>query len=292
MTIPVGESPVGEVFDGANVWVADENGENIYEIKASTGSVTHIYPGGHGAQYLAFDGVNDKVWVTNPASDDVTVIDVATGALSTYPSGNDPDGIAFDGVYMWVANFTPAAVTKIRASDGTIVDTVSVGTSGVSDPRLLVYDDASKHVWVTLCGDNKIAEIDAATDAVVGDFDLPGSPYAIAFDGACLWVTQAALNTVAKVDTGNGAVVGTYDAGIGPNGIDFDGSDIWITDQVYEGAPPFPMDTVCTVTRLRASDGESLGAYRVGERPQWVTTGDGYFWVTNGSDNTVSRFPY
>jgi DNA-binding beta-propeller fold protein YncE len=292
MTIPVGMSPVGVVFDGTNIWVADENGADIYKIQASSGTVLTVYPGGLGAQYLAYDNVNNNVWVTNPASNNVTVINAITGKLLTYPSGNDPDGIVFDGSNMWVANFTPATVTKIRALDGTILDTVSVGISGVSNPRLLAYDNVSKMVWVTLCGDNKVAKVDANTDTIAGNYNVAGYPYAIAFDGSCMWITQADANTVMKLDASDGSTVGTYDAGVGPDGIAFDGTYIWITDQVYTGPPPFPTSTVCTVTQIEAKDATPIGTHQVGERPQWVTSGDGYIWVTNGSDNTVSRYVF
>ena len=290
-SIDVGTAPVGVLYDGTNIWVADENGEDIYKILASTGAVLHIYTGGHGAQYLAYDSVNNNVWVTNPGSNNVTVVNAATGSSVTYDSGSDPDGIAFDGTNMWVANYTPATVTKIRASDGVILQTISVGTSGVSNPRLLAYDNVSNYIWVTVGGDNKVKKIDPATGGIVGDYDVPG-PYAIVFDGTYMWVTEGILNKVAKIRTSDGAILATYDAGVGPNGITFDGTYIWITDQVYSGSPPFPMTTVCTVTQIRASDGVVMGTHQVGERPQWVASGGGYIWVTNGSDNTVSRCTY
>ena len=292
LNIHVGTSPVGVIFDGANIWVADENGANIYKILASTGAVLHVYPGGPGAQYLAYDNVHNTVWVTNPGVNNVTVINASTGKLVTYASGNDPDGIAFDGTNMWVANYTPATVTKIRASDGAILATIPVGTSGVSNPRLLAYDKVSKYIWVTVCGDNKVKKIDPVTNKIVGDYTVPGYPYAIVFDGTCMWVTQVLLNTVAKIRTSDGAILATYNAGVGPNGIAFDGTYIWITDQVYCGAPPFPMNTVCTVTQILAGNGAAMGTDQVGERPQWVAAGGGYLWVTNGSDNTVSRCTY
>ncbi|MGD0279663.1 MAG: YncE family protein [Smithella sp.] len=290
--IDVGTSPVGVIYDGTNIWVADETGEDIYKILASSGAVLHVYPGGHGAQYLAYDSVNNNVWVTNPGSNDVTVINATTGNLVTYPSGNDPDGIAFDGTNMWVVNYTPATVTEIRASDGVILQTIPVGTSGVSNPRLVAYDNVSNYIWVAVCSDNKVIKIDPATGNIVGDYDVPGFPYAIVFDGTYMWVTQGDLNTVAKIRTSDGTILATYNAGVAPNGITFDGTYIWITDQVYTGSPPFPMTTVCTVTQIRASDGVVIGTHQVGERPQWVASGGGYIWVTNGSDNTVSRCTY
>jgi DNA-binding beta-propeller fold protein YncE len=38
--------------------------------------------------------------------------------LGTFPVGNAPAGIAFDGANIWVANLSNS-VTKLRASEGT-----------------------------------------------------------------------------------------------------------------------------------------------------------------------------
>jgi hypothetical protein len=287
----VGMSPVGVLFDGTHTWVADENGRDIYKILASTGEVIHVYAGGYGAQYLAYDNKNNNVWVTNPGSNNVTAINATSGASVNYASVNNPDGIVFDGANMWVTNYQPATVTKMRASDGTILQTITVGTQGVSYPRFLVYDNVEKRIWVTIGSDNKVKKINPDTGVIEGNYDVPGFPYAAVFDGINIWVTQGLLGTVVKLRPSDGAVLGTYGAGIFPNGIAFDGTYIWITDQVSTTVP-FPMDTVSTVTQLRASDGAHIGTYRVGERPQWVTSGAGYIWVTNGSDNTVSRCAY
>ncbi|MEI6209950.1 MAG: YncE family protein [Desulfuromonadales bacterium] len=284
----VGRSPVGVIFDGTHIWVADETGEDIYKIQAATGAVVAVYPGGHGAQYLAYDNVHNNVWVTNPGSNTVTVINATSGASLNYSSGNNPDGIVFDGANMWVANYGPGTVTKIRASDGVILQTISVGVANVSHPRFLAYDNSANRIWVTIGSDNKVKKINPDTGEIEGTYDVPGYPYAMVFDGTSIWVTQGILNTVVKLRTSDGAIIGTYNAGVAPNGIAFDGAYIWITDQVGSGVP-FPLDTICTVTQLRADDGAHVGTYRTGERPQWVTSGGGFIWVTNGSDNTVSR---
>jgi hypothetical protein len=108
-----------------------------------------------------------------------------------------------------------------------------------------------------------------------------------------MWITRGTINKVSKVLASTGEVVGTYDTDVGPNGIAFDGANIWISNQVCTcvvGNPGCPSCPVGTVTKLRASDGATLGTYAVGTRPQWVAWDGQHVWVTNGSDNTVSRF--
>ena len=74
------------------------------------------------------------------------------------------------------------------------------------------YDNVSNYIWVTVGSDNKVKKIDPATGNIVGDYDVPGFPYAIVFDGTYMWVTQGDLNTVAKIRTSDGVILGTYDA--------------------------------------------------------------------------------
>jgi hypothetical protein len=55
--------PVGMAFDGENMWVANELGNSVTKIQASTGTVLGTFGSGHEAQFLAFDGLN--AWITN-----------------------------------------------------------------------------------------------------------------------------------------------------------------------------------------------------------------------------------
>ena len=302
MTIPVGSKPVGVASDGTHVWVANEGSDNVYKIDASSGTTESVFTSGVSAQYVTFDGTN--IWVTNPVDDNVTKFD-QNGPVQSYDTGASPaypDGIISVGAYIWVANYQGGTVAKLDATTGALVNTIQVD----GNPRFLAYD--GKHVWVTVPGARpvtssthdvvkKVLVKDDHTDAVVGTFDVSAPPYvaypyAITFDGEYLWITLGSLNTVAKLAT-TGAIVGVYPAGFGPNGIAFDGANIWITDQICACVPGMtPGCTSCppgAVTKLRASDGASLGSYWVGARPQWVAHDGQYLWVTNGSDDTVSR---
>jgi hypothetical protein len=47
--------------------------------------------------------------------------------------GNHPQGIAFDGSNIWVANDSDNTVTKVRASDGAVLGTFAVGVEPVGN---------------------------------------------------------------------------------------------------------------------------------------------------------------
>ena len=57
----------------------------------------------------------------------------------TFPAGSLPRGVAFDGVNIWVANAIVNTMTKLRASDGTILSTFPAG----SQPNDVVFDGAN-----------------------------------------------------------------------------------------------------------------------------------------------------
>jgi DNA-binding beta-propeller fold protein YncE len=53
------------------------------------------------------------VWITNSGNDTVTKLRARDGSLiGNYPVGRSPHGLAFDGVYMWVANTLSDSLSK------------------------------------------------------------------------------------------------------------------------------------------------------------------------------------
>ncbi len=55
-----------------------------------------------------------SIWVTNSEGDDITRIRMNDSAhLGTYRAGDRPLAIAFDGQYLWVADFNQDTVTRI-----------------------------------------------------------------------------------------------------------------------------------------------------------------------------------
>ena len=67
--------------------------------------------------------------------------------------GSVPTGVVFDGVNIWVSNFGSANVTKLRASDGTVLGTLPVG----DEPFAVAFDGAN--VWVANGGSNTVSKL-------------------------------------------------------------------------------------------------------------------------------------
>ncbi len=114
---PVGPSPSGIVYDGANIWVGNDNGE-LVKIRASDGlnlGVFPAFPNSSTPGDLAYDGTH--IWATNSSNDSVAVIRASDGSwVNSIKTGHRPNGIVFDGASMWVANHFSDDVNRFDRS--------------------------------------------------------------------------------------------------------------------------------------------------------------------------------
>jgi DNA-binding beta-propeller fold protein YncE len=92
---------------------------------------------------------------------------------------------------MWVAAQSSNNVIEFRASDGTIVRSITVGTS----PQGIAFDGAN--MWVTNSGSNSVMEIRVSDGTILGTYPVAG-PEGPAFDGANMWIPSESTNTVSK----------------------------------------------------------------------------------------------
>ena len=65
------------------------------------------------------------------------------GATTSFPVGNQPIGLAFDGANIWSANYGANTVTKVRANDGQVLGTFKAGIQ----PFGVTFDGAN--IWVS-----------------------------------------------------------------------------------------------------------------------------------------------
>jgi hypothetical protein len=145
-TFPVGNQPIGVTFDGANIWVMNSYSSNVTKLRASDGTNLGTFAVGGLPVYAAFDGTN--LWISldgnTTVSGSLTELRVSDGMILGTFADQEPQGVAFDGVNIWVANFFDSSVTKFRASDGTNLGTFPTGGTHASQ---VAFDGAN--VWVT-----------------------------------------------------------------------------------------------------------------------------------------------
>lgn len=198
--------------------------------------------------------------------------DVLKGQAS-FATGTNPVSAAFDGANIWVANLNSFNVTKIRASDGTILGSFPI--SGGGNPNSIAFDGAS--IWVSTNGNgSNLFRLRASDGANLGTFSFAGGTGGVTFDGSNIWVTNG--SNVVKLRASDAAVLGTFPAGTNPLKIVFDGANIWVVNLSSNN-----------VTKLRASDGTNQGTFPVGISPQGIAFDGANIWVGNFSSNNVTK---
>jgi outer membrane lipoprotein-sorting protein len=189
-----------------------------------------------------------------------------------FPANGDPRGIAFDGANMWIADNGANSVTKLRASDGTILGTFVVG----DHPIGVAFDGSS--IWVTGGSSNTLTKLRASDGTNLGAFPVGSGPFALAFDGTNIWSVNANDNTVTKLRASDGAIQGTFGVGTAPLNIAFDGANMWVSGYTND-----------TITKLRASDGANLGTFNVGSHPRGVAFDGSHIWIANEQSSSVTE---
>jgi YVTN family beta-propeller protein len=197
-----------------------------------------------------------------------------TGA--TFAVGTNPQGIAFDGANLWVANNGSSNVTKLNAATGAAIGTYPVGSPTLGgNPSAIAFDGTS--IWVTSGGPDRVTKLNAATGAVIASYPVGQNSYGIAFDGANIWVASNGPNNVTKVTVAAESWV-TYYAGVGPSAVAFDGTNIWVADA--DGN---------YVSKLNPATGTIIKTYALGSGPRGLAFDGTNIWVANSVSNTVTK---
>lgn len=132
-------------------------------------------------------------------------------------------------------------------------------------------------VWVSDAACGAVAQIDKATEEVVGVVIAAASASGVAVAGGSVWVGTRLEGTVVRIDPNQLAVSGTVAVPGSPLGLTARGDELWATDPLLG-----------VVYEIDAASGALLSTVRVGANPHHVAIGDGEVWVTNQSDDTVS----
>ncbi len=247
----MGNQPSDVVSDGANIWVANFAYGTVTKLQANDGKVLGTFAAGTNPAHLAFDGAN--IWVT-ASQTGLIKLRASDGASLKTISTFDAEGVVFDGIYIWVANYANGTVTRYVALNGTNGGTFTVGNL----PYALTSDGVN--IWVANNGDNTVTELRAQDGACNGVVDPPSlaactfsvgtAPIALTFDRSNIWVANNGSNSVTELQASNGATLRTVSdlSGPEPEGIVFDGANIWVSGGN-------------DVDKIRASDGTVLGTF-------------------------------
>jgi hypothetical protein len=143
-------SPIGALFDGANVWIADGS---LKKLDAAGAVIQSVFTTGT-VRYPVFDGTN--IWSPDSSDDSVTVVRASTGAVLRTLTGNglsSPVGVAFDGERIMVANPPADSVSLWKAADLTPLGSFSTGAG--TNPFGVTSDGVN--FWIALNAQRQIA---------------------------------------------------------------------------------------------------------------------------------------
>jgi DNA-binding beta-propeller fold protein YncE len=193
-------------------------------------------------------------------------------------SPSNPEGIAYDGRYIWVANDSGAnSVTKIDATSAVVVGTYPVGRA----PDALAFD--GKYIWVANSNSAQVEILDPATGKMVNGYSAGIFPTDLVYDGTNMWVADgfsasSGLGSVTKIRAVDGASEGTFTIpGMQLRGLAYDGKSIWVCN-AYSN----------TVSRLRASNVALMGTFSTGKSPRAAAFDGSKIWIANSSQNTLT----
>ena len=219
-----------------------------------------------------------------------------TPALTTitYPTGNGPVAVAFDGSNIWVANEFDDTVTKLSASDGTKLATFPVGdgpralafdgqsvwvvaTVAVGDgPIALAYD--GQDIWVSNNAGLSVSVLDGGDASVLQSLSIHDNPGPLVYDGEHVWVGHIKAGRVTKFRATDRFVIERWSVPGDPRGLAFDGEHIWVTDFIGN-----------SVSKVTPDYGGIVGTFEVGERPEAVVSDGASIWVANSESNDITR---
>ena len=158
------------------------------------------------------------VYATNITTDDVSVLDAATGAPdgAAIPVGTSPYGVAVtsDGTRAYASSFGTNAVSVIDAATRAVVATIPVGASPIG--VAMSPDDSL--VYVANFNSNTVSVVAAATDTVIATIPVGSNPYGVAVspDGTRAYVVNEFSDDVTVIDTATSTAIDTIAVGAAP----------------------------------------------------------------------------
>jgi hypothetical protein len=238
-------------FDGVNLWATVNAASKLLKIDRY-GTVLSATSVGNAPITLASDG--KYMWVTNFSDGTVTPVALSNGAASSaiaLPSGSQPEGIAFDGTNIWVANCDSTtlygSVVKIDVQTKSIATTYPIGTSSAyACLDGIVY--GAGYLWATDFVWGRVWRIDPSNGSKLNIANLTHAN-GIAFDGTNIWVadeTSSSAGQVVKILAASPYTQTPFTLGTGTRGVTYDGESVWVA----WGGTASPH-----ISRIRVSDG-------------------------------------
>jgi hypothetical protein len=190
----LGSTPVSITFDGLNLWTANHGGGS------GVGSITRY--------------------------------NIVTDTETTFGAGFDrPVGIVFDGTHLWVVDAEADALHRVNPANGTILETLDLGSIDSSFFAIPAFDGSN--IWVPILNGLKVVSTStpAKVLATLKGNGLSSHNPAVAFDGERIMVTVNNPPALSLWKATSLTPLGSLNLGdnYSPVGVCSDGLHFWIT---------------------------------------------------------------
>ena len=172
--------PAGQRFDYLTVDEEDQFllsahlGPGIlYVIDMRTDKVVKAIPGLPGITGLEFVGGARKVYTSDWGEEKIGIVDLRSmSVIKRLATEAKPNGSVYAASFhkLYVANTLGKAVTVVDVDKDEVIKVIKF-TSETGMPQ---YDSSARRVYVNLRSTNEIAEVDPATDMLVGRYPVDG----------------------------------------------------------------------------------------------------------------------
>jgi len=151
-SIKIGRYPRGIAVsaDSSKAYVAEMGGSNIHEINLTDFS-KKLIPIGVNPRAIVLSPDNTKLYVTLNIAGKVTAWDLVNKkSLGSVKTGNAARSLAIsnDGTALFVVNYKSGTLSKVRASDLKVLQTLKV----CAEPIGITYDALTARTWVACYG--------------------------------------------------------------------------------------------------------------------------------------------
>ena len=207
--------------DSKRLWVTCEGAQAVLELNAWTGKILKAWKTNQQVSHMLVPTPDErKLYVANIGSGSVTVIDRASDAVKTIPTGAGSEGIDVspDGREVWVSNRAAHSFSVIDTATDRV--RVTLGSGGEMPIRVKFTPDG-REVWVSNARSNTITVFDARTRQLIATIEVGAVPVGILMtpDGRRAFVANTNANQVTVIDVPGRKVLHTFTTGTEPDGM-------------------------------------------------------------------------
>ena len=247
----------------------------------SVGVVPSSIGVGTGPAGLVTNSNGTYAYVANVSSNTISVINLATSAVSAISVGANPYGLALNqtGTTLYVANEGSNTVSVVNTATNTVTATVPVG----ANPYSVAVSPNGSFVYVTNLSSGTVSVVNTSTNTVSATITVGSYPYGIGINptGTYAYVANLGDGTVSVINLATNAITTTVNVGTSPYGVAVtpNGSFVYVAN--YGGG---------TVSVINAATYAIAATITVGTSPYLVSFDPSgvYGYVTNAASNNVS----